>query len=220
VRNGTIVVRQSRGAGSQAIWHSAISIGAAYGEGGTPDRPSYFSAISGWRVEDLTLAQLHPKAVIAVMSDAHRGVIDRVATASSAKATIGIALDWGAVGPLVSADRQAAKMRQLWSQGKAYSTHPHAILIRNTRVGQLTNVVNDDSAALRCSACYDISIRDMRIDRAGVGVRLVAGDLGFEFARHHERGLAHRGYVIEGISIHAYPHRSGADREIGAASEG
>ena len=35
IRNGTIKVIRSNGKGSQAIWHSAISVGAAYGDGGT-----------------------------------------------------------------------------------------------------------------------------------------------------------------------------------------
>jgi len=51
IRNGTIRVIRSEGAGSQRIWHAAVSVGAAYGDGGTPESPSYFSKLVGWRME-------------------------------------------------------------------------------------------------------------------------------------------------------------------------
>ena len=59
IRNGTVRVVHSEGPGSQAIWHAAISVGAAYGDGGTPENSSYFSKVVGWRMENLTVVQPH-----------------------------------------------------------------------------------------------------------------------------------------------------------------
>ncbi len=50
ISNGTIRVVRSENKGSQACWHSGISVGAAYGDGGTTAMPGRFSKVSHWSI--------------------------------------------------------------------------------------------------------------------------------------------------------------------------
>jgi len=94
-------------------------------------------------------------------------------------------------------------MRALFNQGKIYGTHPHDILIEKIRIGRLTRNENDDgSAAIRTSACYNITIDDVDIKETGVGIALHAGDAGFEYALKPHRDIGHAGYVIKNIKVH------------------
>jgi len=94
-------------------------------------------------------------------------------------------------------------MRRLFDQGKLYGTHPHHILIQKIRVGRLTrNENDDDSAALRTSGCYNITIDDVEVREAAVGVALHAGDAGFEYALEPHRHIGHAGYVMKNIVVH------------------
>jgi|GEM_PF-2471498 len=107
------------------------------------------------------------------MSEAAQGVITDIRIADSDQAALGIGLDWGTVGPLHMADEKQKEMRALFNQGKLYGTHPHDILIKKIRIGRLTrNENDDDSAAIRTSGCYNITIDDVEIMDAGVGVAL------------------------------------------------
>lgn len=201
LRNGIIKVVRSEGKGLQACWHSGVSIGAAYGDGGTPDRPGVFSTVSQWGVEDLVIEQPFPAAAMQLMSEACRGVIRRVTIADSAKALLGVGLDWGSVGPITSEDQKIAPMRRLWERGEIYSTHPHDIALEEVRVGRLGRCQDGNDAGIRCSACHDITIRDLRVEAAGVALALFGGDLGYEFARHDLRDRAHQGYDVDGVRI-------------------
>ncbi len=100
VRNGTIRIVRSEGKGSQAIWHSAVCVGAAYGDGGTVAKPGHFSTVGHWRIEDLTIDQPFAAAGIQLMSEAHHGVIRNIRILDSEQALLGISLDWGTVGRL------------------------------------------------------------------------------------------------------------------------
>jgi hypothetical protein len=201
LRNGTIRVVRSEGKGLQACWHSGVSIGAAYGDGGTPDRPGVFSTVSQWGVEDLVIEQPFPAAAMQLMSEACRGVIRRVTITDSAKALLGVGLDWGSVGPITSEDREIARMRTLWERGEIYSTHPHDIAIEQVRVGRLGRCQDGNDAGIRCSACHDITIRNLRVEEAGVALAMFGGDLGYEFARDDLRDRAHQGYDVDGVRI-------------------
>jgi hypothetical protein len=203
IRNGTIRLIRSEGGGSQRIFHAALSVGAAYGDGGTADNPSYFSKIVGWRMENLTIDQPFNHSAIQLMSEAANGVIRDIRIADSKEAPLGIGLDWGTVGPLNMADEKQKEMHALFAQGKLYGTHPHDILIQKIRVGRLTKNENDDgSAAIRTSACYNITIDDVEIKETGVGVALHAGDAGFEYALSPHREIGHAGYVIKNLKVH------------------
>lgn len=203
IRNGTIRLIRSEGASLQRIYHAAVSVGASYGDGGTPDNRSYFAKIVGWRMENLTIDQPFNHSAIQLMSEAADGIIENIRIADSKEAPLGIGLDWGTVGPLGMSDEKQKQMHELFAQGKLYGTHPHDILIKNIRIGRLTKNENDDgAAAIRTSACYNITIDDVEIQETGVGIALHAGDAGFEYALQPHRDIGHAGYVIKNIKVH------------------
>ena len=175
----------SEGKGSQAIWHSGISVGAPYDDGGTPAKPSYFSKVSNWRIEDITIDQQVEASAIQLMSEACFGVIRRVRILDSSKALIGIGLDWGSVGKVTTADDQIPRMRELWERGEIYSTHPHDILIEDIRVGHLTRNVDGNDAGVRCSACYNIQIRNCRWRRRRPRWRFSAATAVLSLRQYH-----------------------------------
>lgn len=201
IRNGTIQVVESQGKGLQACWHCGISIGAAYGDGGTPGNPSRFSTVRNWQIENITIDQPFETSAIQLMSEACHGVIRGVRILDSAKCLIGVGMDWGSVGPITSEDAKLPQMRQLWEAGKIYSTHPHDVLVENLRVGRLTRNVDGNDAGARCSACHNITLRDIHVAEAATAVAIFGGDLGYEFAREDQRPFAHTGYHIEDVRI-------------------
>lgn len=201
IRNGTIRIVRSENKGSQGIWHSAISIGAPYDDGGTPDNPSYFSKIERWSIEDMTIEQPFAASAIQIMAEGCFGVIRRVRILDSKEALLGIGMDWGSVGKMTTADEAIPRMRELWENHEVYSTHPHDILVEDINVGNLTRNVDANDAAVRCSACYNIRIRKVQVASAAAGVAIFGGDCGFEFASKELRPLAHTGYEIDGLSI-------------------
>jgi hypothetical protein len=136
------------------------------------------------------------------MSASSHGTIRRINSKDSPEAMIVVALDWGTVGDGTAEDKMIPKMRELWEAGKFYSTHPHDILIEDINAGQL-NDKDANYSGVRCSACYNITIRNVKVKSAATAVCIVAGDFGFEFARGKIRELAHTGYLIENISIEA-----------------
>jgi hypothetical protein len=137
------------------------------------------------------------------MSESTEGIIRDIQVSDSDQAGLGVGLDWGTVGPLHMADERQPEMRRLFDQGKLYGTHPHNILIQKIRVGRLKrNENDDDSAAVRTSGCYNITIDDVEVQAAAVGVALHAGDAGFEYALEPHRHIGHAGYVIKNINIH------------------
>jgi hypothetical protein len=201
VRNGTIRVVHSAGKGSQACWHSGVSVGAAYGDGGTPEKRGRFSKVSHWSIEDITIDQQVAASAIQLMSEACHGTIRNVRILDSEKALLGIGLDWGSVGPITSEDKEIPRMRRLWEQGQIYSTHPHDITIENIRVGKLLRNVDGNDAGVRCSACHRITIRNVSVETAATAVAIFGGDLGYEFASEEQRKFAHAGYVVDNVRI-------------------
>jgi hypothetical protein len=201
IRNGTIRIVRSENKGSQGIWHSAISIGAPYDDGGTPDKPGYFSKIEHWSIEDMTIDQPFAASAIQIMSEGCFGVIRRVHILDSKEALLGISMDWGSVGKMTTADQTIPHMRELWEKNEIYSTHPHDILIEDITIGNLTRNIDANDAGVRCSACYNIRIRNVHVESAAAAVAIFGGDCGFEFAPQELRPMAHAGYEIDGLSI-------------------
>jgi hypothetical protein len=201
IRNGTIRVVRSEGKGLQACWHSGISVGAAYGDGGTPDRPGAFSTVSRWAIENMTIDQPFAASAIQFMSEACHGLVQNVRILNSDQALLGIGMDWGSVGPITSADAELPRMRRLWEQGEIYSTHPHDIVVRNIRVGRLTRNIDGNDAGVRCSACHRITISDVVVEEAATAVAIFGGDCGYEYARPDQREDQHREYRIDNVRI-------------------
>jgi len=201
IRNGAIKVVRSEGKGSQACWHSGISVGAAYGDGGTPEKPGHFSTVRNWLIENITIDQPFAASAIQLMSETCHGVIRNVTILDSPNALLGVGMDWGSVGPITTEDAQIARMRQLWEAGKIYSTHPHDVLVENLNVGRLTRIGDANDAGVRCSACHNITIRNVKVAEAATAVAIFGGDLGYEFAREDQREAQHTGYRIEDVRI-------------------
>ena len=201
IRNGTIRIVRSENKGSQGIWHSAISVGAPYDDGGTPAKPGYFSKIEHWSIEDMTIDQPFAASAIQIMSEGCFGVIRRVHVLDSKEALLGIGMDWGSVGKMTTADETIPRMRELWEKHEIYSTHPHDILVEDITIGNLTRNIDANDAGVRCSACYNIRIRNVHVASAAAAVAIFGGDCGFEFAPKELRPLAHTGYEIDGLSI-------------------
>jgi hypothetical protein len=203
IRNGSIKIVRSEGKGSQAIWHSAISVGAAYGDGGTMAKPGHFSTVGNWRIEDMVIEQPFDAACIQLMSEAHHGVIRNIRILDSEKALLGIGLDWGTVGPVNTADELVPQMRKLWEKCEISSTHPHHVVIENIAIGRLGRSADGNDAGVRCSGCHHITIRNLEVKTAMSAVALFGGDFGFEFAPDVQRREAHTGYLIDGVKIQA-----------------
>src|SRR5262249_28899034 len=85
VRNGTIRIVRSEGKGSQACWHSGVSVGAAYGDGGTPEKPGRFSKVSHWAIENITVDQQVAASAIQLMSEVCHGTIRNIRILDSEK---------------------------------------------------------------------------------------------------------------------------------------
>jgi len=202
IRNGTIRVVHSEGKGSQGCWHSAISMGAAYGDGGTPEKPGHFTKVTGWTIDQITIDQQVEASAIQLMSEACNGIIRNVTIQDSAKALLGIGMDWGSVGPIMTADQLLPRMRELWDQKQIYSTHPHDITIEDIRIGRLTRNQDANDAGIRCSACHRVSIKNVEIEEAACAVAIWGGDFGYEFAPDDQYAVAHTGSRIENVTIH------------------
>ncbi len=203
IRGGTIKIIRSEGKGSQAIWHSAVCVGAAYGDGGTVAKPGHFATVGNWKIEDMTIDQPFEASCIQLMSEAHHGVIRNIHILDSEKALIGVGLDWGTVGPVATADELVPQMRKLWEKHEISATHPHHVLIENIKVGKLGRSMDGNDAGVRCSGCHHITIRNLEVETAMAAVALFGGDFGFEFSPDAERSVAHQGYLIDGVKIAA-----------------
>jgi hypothetical protein len=206
IRNGSVRVIRSEGLPRpaeqcQAIWHSAISVGAAYGSGGTVAKPGHYSTVSDWAMENLVIEQTAESSCIQLMSQACHGRIRNVHILDSAMAKIGIGLDWGTVGPVGTADETVPQMKKLWEKNEISSTHPHHVLIENITIGNLGRSVDGNDAGVRCSGCHHITIKNLQIESANCAIALFGGDFGFEFAPDEQRKVAHAGYLIDGVKI-------------------
>ncbi len=201
VKNGTVRVVSYINTSSQSIFNSGISVGAAYSEGGTVVNPSYFSSITDWRIENMTVDQPFERSAIQIMSGSNHGVITNVTILDSTNAVIGIGFDWGSVGPITTADNAIQQMRDLFEQGMIYSTHPHDILIDGVHIGNLGSDGDDDRAGIRTAGCYNFTMRNITVASARTGIAVRPGDLGFEFALMADRVLAHENYSLSNFTL-------------------
>ncbi|OUS25581.1 hypothetical protein A9Q99_20550 [Gammaproteobacteria bacterium 45_16_T64] len=207
IKNGTISLIESSNSGLQTIWHSAISVGAAYGHGGTSDNPSYFSNIGYWSISNININQPYDHAGIQIASEAHHGLIENIRIYSSEEAVVGIGIDWGSVGDFSSEDNTMTNMREGWLAGDVYTTHPHHITINNIVIENFTKQPksensNEDYAAIRVSAGHAISMSNITINEAWRGIIFRGGDVGYEFAQDSMRAHAHKAIRLENFTIY------------------
>lgn len=212
LRNGSIVVRSSGQPSLQAAAHAPVVVGPLYGEGGSPDRPSPDEGVSGWTIRDLVLSSDKDvdagggarigAAAIQVMGGAHGGLIENIEVPDDARMVGGVHLDWGFVGPISSQTIPAD--RDVFQEGRGYTTHPHDIAIRNIRIGRLTRSRGPAGGTfgVRLSGVYDIRVSDVAISCVTeAGFLHTAGDLGFEFAPADVKRFACQGVRISDAEV-------------------
>lgn len=186
--------------GLQGIWHAPISIGPAYGEGGTVGAVSSFEYVSGWSIRDVILSNARTGGggyLIQGIGGIHGGVIDGVEAPDSATSSGIVMFDWGFVGTITSSDIAASRTN--FNAGTAFTTHPHDIDIRNIRAGILSN---SNSHGVRLSGCYGIRVDGVDIAACNyAGVYHHAGDVGFEFAPAGVKPMRFTPNVIRNVNI-------------------
>lgn len=195
--NGVIRVVSQGKPSLQAGVHAPVCIGPLYGEGGTPDHLSPDEGVTNWTIRDLTLSSdkkvMTPAGAVGavaiqVMGGATQGLIERITVPDSDTLSGGVHLDWGTLGPIVSAEDPTGleANRRVFRAGKGHTTHPRRIIIRDITIGRLTGGMGgaDGGAdAIRLSGCQDITVSRVRATAtSGVFLRHTAGDLGLEFA--------------------------------------
>jgi hypothetical protein len=210
LRNGSVVVRSSGSPSLQGAAHAPVVVGPLYGEGGTPGRMSPDEGVSGWTIRDLVLSS--DKNVdggggsrvgapaIQIMGGAHRGRIENIEVPDNPHMAGGVHLDWGTVGPIASASIPASAAA--FRAGRAFTTHPHDIVVRAIRIGRLTRPAGGGTwgtFGVRLSGVYNVEIGDVTIESVtGAAFAHTAGDLGFEFAPAAVKPFACRGIRFSG----------------------
>lgn len=237
LRNGIISVRSSGVPSLQGAAHAPVVVGPLYGEGGTPGRVSSNEGVSGWTIKDLTLSSDKDAevgggrrvgaAAIAIMGNSHHGLIENIRVPDSPYMLGGIHMDWGTVGPIRSDSIPAN--RALFQASRAYTSHPHNIVVRNIRIGRLTRPLSASggSFGIRLSGVHDIEVSDVSIESVTEAAFYhTAGDLGFEFAKAETKPLAckgirfSRGQVRDGASAYLIWTDSYADNISRARANG
>ena len=210
ILNGAITVRSHGTPGTQAGAHAPILVGGLLGDAAIA--PSRITNPRGWRISNVTLRSDKSlmlsedvrlgAAAVQVIGGAHEGLIEEVRIPDSDRLAGGIMLDWGAVGDIRSDDVVGNARRH--ANGQAYTTHPHSIVIRNISIGKLTrkNRASEGTFGVRLSGVHDVTVSHISIEMTtGAAIAHTAGDLGYEFAKPDDRRRAHRGILIEDVTI-------------------
>jgi hypothetical protein len=189
----------------QAIWHSCISIGCAYGDTGTVASPSQFLTVNGIEIAYNSLTSVRNNgqgALIQGYGGMYRVHIHHNIVPDNSTIAMGIGFDWVPLGDLPSSD--IALGRTNYDNGDAYSVHPHDIAIEHNIIGRLTMAPyfyggQFGSHGIRLSGVYNVRLVGNDIaETTYCGIFVTAGDQGFEFAPGSERRLAAKGILIEG----------------------
>lgn len=204
VRNGTINVVSTGSPGSQAGIHAPLLIGALYGDSPSIASISPDEGVTGWSATNLALSTNRDgKVAIQVIGGACNGLIENINVPDSSTVAGCVHLDWGTVGAINSGNIAAS--RTAFDAGTAYTTHPHNIIVRNIRGGALTKAkggVDVGSFGVRLSGVYNVRVENVRIKSVTyAGVKVTAGDCGFEFAPAAVKPLRMKGIVIDGVAF-------------------
>lgn len=204
LRNGRIMVRSFGRPSLQGAAHAPVVVGPLYSQGGTPRALSPNEGVGGWVIRDLVLSsdkdvdagggQRIGAPAIQIMGGAHHGLIENIEVPDSPLMMGGVHLDWGTVGPISS--QTIPTNRRLFHEGRAYTTHPHDIVVRAIRIGRLTRPFGPagGSFGVRLSGVYNVSVSDIAIESVTDAAFFHhAGDLGFEFAPAAVKPFALRG---------------------------
>lgn len=202
--NGEIEVSSTGSPGSQAGIHAPILIGPLYGSGGTVASPATDEGVSCWSVKNMKVwTNRDGKVGIQINGGANNGLIDGIECPDSTAMFGVVHMDWGALGTVDSSDITATRAN--FDGGTAYTTHPHNIVVRNVKAGSLSRTksgVDTGSHVVRISGCYNIRVENVRAKQCTyAGVRVTAGDVGFEFAPSAIKPLRMKNIVIDGVAI-------------------
>lgn len=197
LRNGSIYVFSSGTVGSQAIWHSAFSLGNAYGEQSTDiNNPNDYDEIYGVVVDNMTFStNSDGKSAVQCIGLIHDCSFTNCRVPDSDKIFVAFGYDWGIIGSSVAGVGIASDPTQMnasktyYQAGSGTTRHGYNIVVENWTIGNLTRTVSVDpnaepnARAVRFSGGYGYTVNNIKVASC-TGVPFIhhAGDLGMEFA--------------------------------------
>lgn len=209
ILNGEIEVQTGGGVvdTDQGIWQCNVSIGPAYGDGGTVASPSAHDSAKGWRIANLRLSTNRDGGyIIGGAGGINNGIIEQIEITGNALSRICIGFDWGTLGTIVSTEADMATNKTNYNAGTAKTTHPHNIVVRDINIGNMSRTAGSSDLygchALRLSGCHHILMENVKV--AGVTFSAfchTAGDLGYEYAAADQRAQAYKGIIVRNLTL-------------------
>lgn len=198
--------------GSQLACHAAVRAGPLVGGSPVASAPDPQEGISDWLLEDLVLQtdaaeREGGRVAVQISGGTHGWVCRRLSTPDSDIMAGFIHADWSVVGPIEAREEAMnVNLRHFAAQPRTgWTTHPHDGLVEDCHAGALSKpsgTGETGSDGIRLSACHDITIRRCSAKvTTFAGLRIVGGDLGFEFALPPSRQRADKGLVIDGFDV-------------------
>lgn len=213
-KNGRVIVTSGVTPGAQAGCHAGVRAGPIIGRSASAQNIDPQEGIKGWLLEDLVIETRAwsretgaGKVAVQIAGGTSEWIVRRVTAPDSSVMAGLVHADWSVVGPIVSADNRQAANRAAYQARprRSWTTHPHHGLIEDCRGGRFTAPVtktDTGSDGIRLSACHDIVVRNCgMLATTYAALRVVGGDLGFEFALPEQRPRAHMGLVIESFEV-------------------
>jgi hypothetical protein len=213
-KNGRLIVLSGVEPGSQACCHAGVRAGPVIGSSPSASDVDPQEGIKGWLLEDLIIETRAwsretraGKVAVQINGGTSGWIVRRVTAPDSALMAGLVHADWASVGPIVSADDRQRTNRTAYAAAprEGWTTHPHRGLIEDCSGGRFTApVTGTDTGAngIRLSGCHDIVVRNCAMRATTyAALRIVGGDLGFEFALPVQRARAHKGLVIDAFRV-------------------
>jgi hypothetical protein len=212
IENGTVRTVSSSGLSSfQAIYHTPVSLGAAYGDYPTTGSLDAYASPSGWKVRNLTITNVRADSptpggeMLGIFGGANHGLIEDITIPDNATVGIGIGMDWMPVGPIdMSTLANANATVTAYNAGNCYTLHPHDIDVRRITIGNMSvpNTGSFGSHGIRLSGCYAIRIDGVSVAGSTfAGFFHTAGDLGFELAPSAVKNFRYKGTRVANYRI-------------------
>jgi hypothetical protein len=201
---------------SQSIYHSCISFGCAYGDGGTVASPSIYCAPSDIEVWGNTFYSTQNSGNGTMLGGYGGGdnihIHDNVFLDSNTIA-IAIGFDWLPQGAIDESNLNATKAAYLATPRTAQTLHWTNVRIHDNRIGNMTMPATLSSTApnspvfgshgIRLSGVVSYDVRNNRIEQTTYcGVFITGGDLALEYANVASlRYLAFRNCFVSGNAV-------------------
>lgn len=203
LKNGTLNTLSSGSIGSQGIWHSALSLGNAYGDQSTDiNNPNAYDEVSGVIVDNMTLnTNASGKVALATIGLIHDCRFTNITIPASATLGGCFGYDWGVIGSSVAGVGIASDPTQMnasktyFEAGSGTTRHGYNIVVENWKIGALTKAGPDYPTAIRFSAGYGYTVNNITVASCtGAPFVHTAGDLGLEFALASVKPFACKDY--------------------------